>query len=47
MTLVAIACSSPLAEGIEENLNYLVEKFKADCTIPDLTGKTPVSEDKL
>jgi len=42
MTLVAIACASPLTEGIVEQLEYLVDKFKADCTITDITGKSPL-----
>ena len=43
LTLVAIACSSPLEEGIVEQVEYLVEKRGAHTTICDLKGNSPVS----
>jgi len=35
MTLVHMACSSSLEEGIVEQLEYLVVKKSADCTLMD------------
>ena len=42
MTLVAIACASPLEEGLYDQLDYLINKKSADCTIADVQGNTPV-----
>jgi hypothetical protein len=43
MTLVSIAASSRLQEGLEEQIAYLVKEKKADPTIPDIDGYTAVS----
>ena len=45
MTLVAIACSTPIEEAILDQLKYLVTDKKADCTIKDVGDATPVSRD--
>lgn len=42
MTLIAIACGSPLQSGIVEQIKYLVEKKGADCTINDVNGNSPL-----
>ena len=44
MTLVAMACGSPLEDGILEQVEYLINEKGADCTIPDVHGNTPVSK---
>ena len=44
MTLVAMACGSPLEEGVLEQVEYLINEKGADCTIPDVHGNTPVSK---
>ena len=38
-----LACRSPLEGGIVEQIEYLVKKQKADVTITDTAGNTPVS----
>ena len=38
-----LACRSPLEGGIVEQIEYLVKKQKADVTIADTAGNTPVS----
>ena len=47
MTLVNLACRSPLDGGIVEQIEYLVKKQKADVTIADTSGNTPVSPASL
>ena len=47
MTLVNLACRSPLEGGIVEQIEYLVKKQKADVTISDTAGNTPVSPPSL
>ncbi len=42
MTLVSLACSSPLEEGIVSQIDYLVNKQKADVTINDTDKNTPL-----
>ena len=42
MTLLAIACGSPLEEGIVEQIKYLVDKKGADCSIKDVSGNSPL-----
>ncbi len=42
MTLVSLACSSPLEEGIVSQIDYLVNKQKADVSINDTDKNTPL-----
>ncbi len=42
MTLVALACSSPLEDGIVEQIEYLVKRQKADVTIKDANDNNAV-----
>ena len=42
MTLVGLACSSPLEPGIVEQVEYLVKRQKADVTITDTGGNNAV-----
>jgi len=43
MTLVSLACSSPLVDGIVDQISYLVVTKNADCTIADADGMNAVS----
>jgi hypothetical protein len=43
MTLVSVACGSPLVEGIVDQIKYLVETKNADCKLVDAGGSTAVS----
>lgn len=43
MTLVSMACASPLVEGIVDQVKYLVETKKADCTLTDARDANAVS----
>ena len=44
MTLVGLACSSPLEPGIVEQVEYLVKRQKADVTITDTGGNNAVRD---
>lgn len=41
--MVALACASPLDDGLVDDIEYLVKKKKADCTIVDVAENTPVN----
>jgi len=41
-TLLLIACSSEKEKGLVEQIRYLVAEKRADCTLVDNSGKTPV-----
>ncbi len=43
MSLVGLACCSPLEGGIVEQVEYLVKKQKADVTLTDIAGNNAVS----
>jgi len=43
MTLVSLACSSPLIDGIVDQITYLVITKNADCTIADASNMNAVS----
>lgn len=43
MTLVGIACATPLDRSICDQIKYLVEDKNADCTLSDVNKSTPVS----
>ena len=43
MTLVAIACASPLMKDLYDHIKYLIEETKADCRIVDGDMNTMVS----
>jgi len=43
MTLVSLACSSALVDGIVDQINYLVVTKNADCTIADANNMNAVS----
>ena len=43
MTLVAVACSSQLVDDIVSQLEYLVVKKKADCTLVNADNANAVS----
>jgi hypothetical protein len=47
MTLVALACSTMLDETIVEQVRFLVEDKKADCSLADVNKATPVSMRKI
>ena len=40
---MGLACSSPLEAGIVEQVEYLVNRHKADVTITDTNGNNAVS----
>lgn len=43
MTLVSMACASPLVEGIVDQIKYLIETKNADCTLTDASDCNAVS----
>ena len=42
MTLLSVACSSPLVDGIVEQIEYLVKTKHADCTLTDANNANAV-----